>query len=306
MNTLIDPSDIRRPPDWRARQAYADAAAGRLRPPRLASRAQRWLTLKLQGLADNAEDALHAILRDPTFQEFRPIVHCYCHRDRAAQLEALLLARVPWTIIETAHSFKCVPNYAELFFDVADRLDDVSFIVECAVAPEGRIGPPRTARRRVAKKLFGYFCGADALDDLYRFGRRPAAAEYYKHPVDFSQLASAIAQADAVADWVLSTAKSPPVRQIDRQLKSIRELLGNVCRTTYPRSASAQAVRNAVILGGPRLQPSPSKDARLPITSAPSRMNAPVTQNAQSSPPKAKALTRLVELLAAKPVSKQS
>jgi len=264
VNAPHHPAHANRPPDWRARQAYVDAAAGRLRPPRWATRAQRWLTLQLQGRTGTLNEALRAILRDPSTQEFRQIVDLYCHRDRAAKLEALLLARVPWPILQTTYCYTYVPIYAELFFDVVARLGDATYIVDYAIRPEASVGPPATAKRRVATKLFGFFCGADALEDLYQFGQRPATAEYFGHPVDFAQRAAAIAQVDAVADWVLTAGKSPPPQKIKAQMQSIVEVLASVCRRSYPRNASAQALRNAVLRSGDRLQPSTAESPNLP------------------------------------------
>lgn len=264
MNAHGNSSTDHRPPDWRARQAFADAVTGRLRLPRDAPFTQRWLTSELQGRTGIMDDALRSMLRDPAVQNFRAVVDYYCHRDRAAQLEALLLARVPWTVIGVAHHFSFAREYAELFYDVVDRLDDAPYIVDHAIRPEALHGPPATAKRRVAQKLFGFFCGADALSDLYHLGRQPAAAEYFTHPVGFAESAALIAQVDAVADWVLATDKSPPLRQISQRLKSIVELLGSLCRSSYPRSASAQALRSAVLQAAARLQPSP--DATRPST----------------------------------------
>lgn len=90
-------------------------------------------------------------------------------RSLAFEVETLALGDAsPATI--AAHvgvSVQAVHAFEELFFDARGRLDSRMFIMDAAIRPELRRPPRDDVRRRAAKKIIAYLCGADAYRHLY-------------------------------------------------------------------------------------------------------------------------------------------
>ena len=124
-DSLLNTSLVRhRPPDWRYRQAAADAAERRLRLPAAADLPQRTLTdcLRHRQDADHAAGR-RAALAPPQFRRCHAALEIFADREVACQLEARVLARQTPREIATGLSLRVASSsFTRLVFLTCDNL----------------------------------------------------------------------------------------------------------------------------------------------------------------------------------------
>jgi hypothetical protein len=236
-----------RPPSWRYDVARQAVSSGRVLLASQADQETRGLVhyLRKEESCTNAAERDRLQCRYPYFS-----LALSMYRDpigvQACWLEALILSRetAPYIADRCGVSRQAVEWYRAAFYSVGAHLNEMSYIMNYAIMrKQERSLDDNQMRTQRAIKLVAYFCGTQALEQLFLIGRI-SIREHWRPPETVIRQLCSLADIALIVDPAhgATMLKQRGVESLQKWRDHVVEVVNLLVNTPQPRNTMERTV----------------------------------------------------------------